>query len=151
MSFSVDRFKSYVLSGNPSAPDSIRRFDQVTKISVSLSIIGFLITVLGHPMMMMAAGGGLITGLIILALYIALFYLIVMDAKPWAKWVYSVLFGIGLIGMLMSLSMISISALFMFGALMGIINLVQILLGAYSVFLLFQSDSARFFKSSESH
>lgn len=147
MSFSVEHFKSYIMSGNPSAPESIRRFDRVTKISISIGLIGFLVSLFGHPMMMMDAGSGVITGLIILLLYVFLFYMIVMEAKAWAKWVYSVLYGIGLIGMIMSLGMMSAGALFMFGMVTGLINIVQLALGGYAVYLLFQSDSTQFLKA----
>lgn len=147
MSVSVDNLKAYITSGNPTAPESIKRFDLVSKISVGLSILGFLISLFGHPVMMMMAGGGVVTGLIILALYVFLFYMIVMEAKEWAKWVYTILFGIGFIGMIMSIGMMSIGFMFIFGSMIGLINLVQIALGAYAVFLLFQPDSTRFFKS----
>lgn len=141
MSMSFDDFKTYLVSGNANAPASIRRFDLISKIGIGLSIFGFLVSLLGQPMMMMAGGGGVLIGLIVIALYIFILYMIVGQAKAWAKWVYVILFAIGLVGFILSLGMI-----FMFGVVSGLINLVQYVLGAYAAFLLFQKDSNAFLK-----
>lgn len=141
MSISVDNFKIYLLSGNVDAPKSIQRFDYVSKISVGLSIFGFLISFFGHPMMMMAGGSGAIIGLALLALYIFVLYMIVMQAKSWAKWIFVILYVVGLIGFIMSLQF-----MFMFGIVSGLINLAQYGLGGYATYLLFQSDSREFLK-----
>lgn len=141
MSVSVEDFKTYLLSGNTNAPKSIQRFDYASKISVGLSIFGFLISLFGHPMMMMAGGGGAIVGLVLLALYIFVLYMIVMQAKSWAKWIFVVLYAVGLIGFIMSLQF-----MFMFGIVAGLINLVQYGLGAYASILLFQKESTAFLR-----
>lgn len=140
MSISVENFKTYLLSGNIDAPKSIQRFDYVSKISVGLSIFGFLISLIGHPMMMVGGSGALI-GLVLIALYIFLLYMIVMQAKAWAKWVFVILYLIGLIGFIMTLQFI-----FMFGIVSVLINLAQYGLGGYASILLFQKESNAYLK-----
>ena len=67
--------------------------------------------------------------------------MIVMQAKAWAKWIFVILYVIGLIGFIMSLQF-----MFMFGIVSGLINLAQYGLGAYASVLLFQKESSAFFK-----
>lgn len=140
MSMSFDHFKTYLVSGNSAAPASIRRFDIVSKIGVGLSVFGFLISALSHQMMM-AGGVGALIGFLVIALNLFILYMIVMQGKLWAKWVFVILYAIGLVGFILSIGMI-----FMFGLITGLINLVHYGLGGYATYLLFQKDSEPFFK-----
>lgn len=81
--------------------------------------------------------GFLVSTMVIgLAIPLLLWYFITRRASNIAKWILVVLFGFGLIGVLMSFS-----AMMAMGTLPMVLGLIALALQAYAVFMLFKPDA----------
>ena len=126
-------------------PTSITTFERFYLGALVIGLINNVLNwsqataVLNDPSVQ-AAGlgtGFLVSTMVIgLAIPLLLWYFITRRASNIAKWILVVLFGFGLIGVLMSFS-----AMMAMGTLPMVLGLIALALQAYAVFMLFKPDA----------
>lgn len=124
-------------------PQSIVNFERIYILSIILSIVAAFVgwdTMMANPAVQRFGPNFVwITEAVSLIIMLLLLYFIARRASVVAKWIFVILFLLGLIGFLMQLG-----TLFQTGIL-GIIQIVQIVLQAIAVYLLFRPDARAWF------
>jgi hypothetical protein len=126
-------------------PASIVQFERFYLGALGLGLVNNLLNfsqataVLNDPNVQAAGlGTGFLVSTMVIgfAIPLLLWYFIARRGSNIAKWIAVVLFGLGAIGVLMSLS-----TMFAMGTLSAIVGLVVFALQAYAMFMLFQPDA----------
>jgi hypothetical protein len=126
-------------------PTSIVQFERFYLGALGLGLVNNLLNfsqataVLNDPNVQAAGlGTGFLVSTMVIgfAIPLLLWYFIARRGSNIAKWIAVVLFGLGAIGVLMSLS-----TMFAMGTLSAIVGLVVFALQAYAMFMLFQPDA----------
>ena len=127
-------------------PKSIVLFERLVLASILLGLVGAYLA-WEHTQALLSAQNSplgsssvlVIQGITIL-LYLLLIYFIARRGSPVAKWIYVVLAGLGLV-----LGAVGIGQAFELGTLSGVISIVQLIITAATLWLLFRPDSKAWF------
>jgi len=127
-------------------PNSIVLFERLVLLSIVLSLISVFVSWEQTQAMLSAQNSPLgptsilVTQGIMILLYLLLIYFIARKGSPVAKWIYVVLAGLGLV-----LGLIGIGQTFQLGTIPGVIALIQYVITAATLWLLFRPDAKAWF------
>lgn len=135
----LQEIRNVLILGNVDAPEPVRRFEAVAKITWLMSIVSYLASYFGRELTTFE-GINLVMNGVLMILNLFLIYFIAWTGDRWAKWVFLIFQTLGLASFLMLSSALLKANLFGF-----LVTLFQYELSAYSIYLLFEFDRMRIF------
>jgi hypothetical protein len=123
-------------------PSNVARFEQLMYLSLG---IGVIVSVLQFSYLESQAGIGFILFVqaFVLALFLLFIWLIARRRANWARWTFLVIFLLGLIPY-----MLNVVALLQRSPLSAGLNLIQLVLQALALYLIFTGNAVDWFKKS---
>ena len=125
-------------------PTSIVNFERIVILQIVLGLISSYLVwdQMSAQVGQTGVSPGTVMGVqaVMIVLYLLLVWFISRHGSPVAKWIYVVLAGLGLIA-----GVTGIGQTFALGTIAGVLSLLQIVLTAASIWLLFRPDAKAWF------